>query len=207
MTTKSITSVTDGQKKQVRRFAEDALDRAIAEGVLDKDSIQKLIENGDDFQERILAAVRELSLSNLFADEETESSYGYLSGYKPKGMTEQTNRLRQLIPGIGFANEKLVEQPLPPNAEGYFAISRWQSVAPTYGQALQKMFDLIKQTRDGKFYDYREGKLGADRLRLVPKTQKALEKLGKEQEGFDILVAPCQFGFRHRGRSVRRARE
>ena len=45
----SITTVTDGQKKQVRRFAEDAVDRAIAEGLLDKDSIQKLIENGDEF--------------------------------------------------------------------------------------------------------------------------------------------------------------
>ncbi|MEK7179337.1 MAG: hypothetical protein AAB727_03745, partial [Patescibacteria group bacterium] len=45
-----ITTVTDGQKKQVRRLMEDAMDRVIAEGLLDKDGIQKLIENGDEFQ-------------------------------------------------------------------------------------------------------------------------------------------------------------
>jgi hypothetical protein len=36
---------------------------------------------------------------------------------------------------------------------------------------------------------------------------KAFQKLGNEQKGHDILIVPCQFGLRHRGRSVRRARE
>ncbi len=31
--------------------------------------------------------------------------------------------------------------------------------------------------------------------------------LGEAQKGFDTLVVPAQFGIRHRGRSVRRARE
>jgi len=31
--------------------------------------------------------------------------------------------------------------------------------------------------------------------------------LGNQQTGFDILVVAAQFGLRHRGRSVRRARE
>ena len=67
-----ITTVTDGQKKQVKRFAEDAVDRAIAEGLLDKDGIQKLIENGDEFQARIVTGIKELSVSNQFADEEVQ---------------------------------------------------------------------------------------------------------------------------------------
>ena len=33
------------------------------------------------------------------------------------------------------------------------------------------------------------------------------QKLGDEQKDFDILVVPAQFGLRHKGRSVRRARE
>lgn len=200
-----ITTVTDGQKKQVKRFAEDAVDRAIAEGLLDKDGIQKLIKNGDEFQARIITGIKELSVSNQFADEEVESSYAYPKGYKVKGIAEQTNILRQLFPGIGFADEKLAEQPLPPNAEGWFAIPKWQTLAPTYGEAVEKVLAMIGSKRT--FYNYRKGQTGPEYLRQHAKTVKMFQKLGDEQKDFDILVVPTQFGLRHRGHSVRRARE
>src|SRR3989344_3454395 len=200
-----ITTVTDGQKKQVKRFAEDAVDRAIAEGLLDKDGIQKLIENCDEFQARIVTGIKELSVSNQFANEEVQSSYAYPKGDKVKGITEQTNILRQLFPGIGFADEKLAEQPLPPNAEGWFAIPKWQTLAPTYGEAVEKVLAMIASKR--KFYNYRDGQLGAEYLRQHAKTVKMFQKLGDEQKDHDILVVPCQFGLRHKGRSIRRDRE
>ncbi len=142
------------------------MDRAIVGGLFDKDSIQKLIENGDEFQIDIIASIKKHSVSNQFADEEVKSNYGYLSGYKPKGITEQISILRQFFPGFGSADEKLAEQPLPSNAEGYFAILRWQSVGKTYGEATQKMFDAIKKQRKGSFYNYREGGIGEKYLRL-----------------------------------------
>lgn len=208
MTMATLITVTDGQKKQAKRFAEDAVDRAIAEGFLDKDSIQKLIENGNEFQADITASIKKHSLSNQFADEERDSDYGYLSGYrKPKGIKEQANILRQLIPGIGLINEKIAEQSLPANAEGWFAIPRWQLVAKTYNEAVQKVLDLIKQQRKGKFYNWRESRIGEQYLRQHERTVKNLEALGETQKGYDILVVAAQFGIRHRGRSVRRARE
>jgi hypothetical protein len=146
-------------------------------------------------------------VSNQFSDEEVESSYVYPTGYKVKGITAQVNVLRQLIPDIGFANEKLAEQPLPANAEGWFAIPRWQSVAKTYNEAVQKVLDLIKKQRNGNFYNYREGRLGAQYLRQHERTVKKLETLTEQQKDCDILVVAAQFGLRHRGRSVRRARE
>lgn len=205
MTTQSITSITDGQRKQYKRFVEDAADKVLAEAGIDKDGLQKLIENGDDFQSRIMVAVRELSVSNQYADEEVQSSYAYPKGYKVKGITEQTNILRQLFPGIGFADEKIAEQPLPPNAEGWFAIPKWETLAPTYGEAVEKVFAMIASKR--KFYNYRDGQLGAEYLRQHAKTVKMFQKLGDEQKDHDILVVPAQFGLRHKGRSVRRARE
>lgn len=200
-----ITTISDGQKKQVKRFAEDAIDRAITDGVLDKDGIQKLIENGDEFQADIIASITEHSLSNQFADEEAQSSYAYPKGYKVKGITEQTNILRQLFPGIGYADEKITDQPLSPYAEGWFAIPKWQTLAPTYGEAVLKVFAMIASKR--KFCNYREGQLGAEYLQQHQKTVKMFQKLDDEQKNFNILVVPAQFGLRHKGRSVRRARE
>ena len=204
----SITNITNGQKKQYLRFVEDAAERALTEVGLDKDGIQKLIENGDEFQADIVASIGKRSISNQFADEEVESSFGYLSGYKkPKSITEQTSILRQLFPGIGFADEKFAGQPLPPNTEGWFAIPKWETMAATYGEAVEKVFNMIKKTRNGKFCNYRDGKLGSRYLRQSAKSVKAFQKLGLEQKDHDILVVAAQFGLRHRGRSTRRARE
>ncbi len=203
----TIQSITSGQEKQFKRFVEDAAEKALKEVGLDKDGLQKLIENGDEFQADIVASIKKYSVSNQFADEERESDYMYPEGYKVKRITTQTNILRQLIPGIGFADEKLAEQPLPPNAEGWFAIPRWQKVAKTYGEAVEKVLKLIRQQHKGKFYNWREGKLGEQYLRQHERTAKKLQVLGYQQKDYDILVVPAQFGLRHRGRSVRRARE
>ena len=146
-------------------------------------------------------------MSNLYAEEEAGSSYGYLSGYLPKGTPWQIQRLRELFPWLGGANEKLAEGALPENAEGWFAIPRWKKVGSTYGEALQKVLNLIEQTRNGAFYNYREGQLGSNQLCQSTKQVAMFQKLGDEQNGHDILMVPAQFGIRHRGRSVRRARE
>lgn len=146
-------------------------------------------------------------LTDKYKNEEVSSKYGYLSGYrKPKDVTAQTNKLRELFPGVGFADEKMA-RPDVANAEGYFAIPRWQSIAPTYGEAVEIVLDALKKAYRGKFYNYRENQLGPDQLRQSAKSVAFWEQIGEQQKGFDILLIPAQFGIRHRGRSVRRARE
>ena len=68
------------------------------------------------------------------------------------------------------------------------------NVAATYGEAVQKVLELIKKTRDGKFYNYREGQLGPRYLRQSAKSAKMFQKFGEEQKDHDILVIPAQFG-------------
>lgn len=143
--------------------------------------------------------------SNQFADEEVQSDYEYPKDYKVKGITEQTNILRQLFPDIGFADEKIAEQPLPTNAEGWFAIPKWQMLASTYSEAVKKVLAMIASHR--KFCNNLDDQLEADCLRQHTKTVNMFQKLDDEQKDFDILVIPAQFGLRHKGRSVRRARE
>ena len=206
MTTLSITS---GQVRQILRFGSDAIEKILEELGLDKNGAQRVIEHGDDFSSAIRAAtsasLKNLSVSDRFKEEEIESSYAYPSDYKVKGITEQTNILRGSFPDIGYAHEYIANKPLPPNAEGWFVIPRWEKIAPTYCEAVKKVLAIIGSKR--KFYNYREGQSGPQYLRQHARTVKMFQRLGDEQKDYDILIVPAQFGLRHRGRSVRRARE
>ena len=208
-----VIPATAGQLKQINRLVADAVEKIVTKLGLDKDGAQRVIEHGDELVGNVgtatLAMLKDLSVSDKYKNEEVNSNYGYLSGYKkPKGITEQRNILRQLFPGIGFADEKLAERKVPKGADnGWFAIPKWQSLAPTYGEAVQLVLNKLKETRNGGFYNYREGELGPDQLRQSAKTTSVFQKLGDEQKDHDILVVAAQFGLQHRGCSVRRVRE
>jgi hypothetical protein len=227
MTTITQEKVTDGQIKQITRVATDAADKAVTDyfkgASVSKDGDQRVLAN-PDFAVRIrevaILALADMSVTDKFKDEEVKSSYGYLSGYKPKGLTEQCNRLRELFSGVGYPNQDLFAQiekgeaVLPDGAEGWFAIPNvWGSVETfrLFGGGdsfvLQKVLDTIKQTRSGKFYNYRDGELDGDHFRQSTKTEQFFIALSEAQGNPDILIVAPQFGLRHRGRSVRRARE
>ncbi|HNV97340.1 MAG TPA: hypothetical protein PKL13_03420 [bacterium] len=174
---------------------------------LDKYQAQRFNENCGAFQKEVAELIRKYSIINQHVDEEMDSNYGYLSGYKPKNIIEQIDILCQLFPGIDCSHETFVENQLPHNAEGWFAIPRWQKIAPTYGEAVQKVLDIIRNVRNGAFYNYYEGKLGSQYLRQSQKSIEAFQKFFDDQGGRDILVIPAQLGLRHRGRSFRRALE
>lgn len=208
----TITQATSGQQKQIIRFGSDAIEKVLEELGLDSVGAQRVIEHGDEFaramREAAITSLKDLSVTDRYKNEEVKSNYGYLSGYeKPKTITEQCNILRQIFPGVGYADESLAEGELPKHAEGWFAIPKWQTIAPTYAEAVQKVLDAIKEARNGKFYNYREGQIVSERLRQSAKTEAVFQKLAESQKDHNILVVPAQFGIRHRGRSVRRARE
>jgi hypothetical protein len=209
--------ITSNQRKQIVRFVEDGIDAMN----LEKDGAQRLIENGGEFQTDLKKLVERFSITNQYANEEFSSSYGYLSGYKPidrkcsfEEVLQDLNRQAEVIsklfalkPSFDAEWTRKAWANLPEGVEKLFLIPNYEKVAPTYGEAVQKVLDLIKQTRNGAFYNYREGELGADQLRQSQKSTMMFQKLGDEQKEHDILVVPAQFGIRHRGRSVRRARE
>ena len=155
--------------------------------------------------------------TSKFANEEVVISYGYLSGYKPKDFTEQTNCLRELFPGIGYANQDLLTQikrkeiALPRQAEGWFAIPNWMKnqhlFGVTYSAALQKVLDILKQKHNGNLSNYVDSGIDEKHIRQSARTQKFFQNLLGEQGNPDILIVPAQFGTLHRGRSVYRARK
>ncbi len=214
MSTSITSSMTGGQKKQYERLVEDAgkhgMELALEKVETDSAGWQRVIEFGDELKlaiaEVIVSTTRRLSISNEFADEETESTYGYLSGYKPKTVAEQLAALYKPFPHLVTANDQLANNPLPAGAEGWFVIPRWELIAPTYGAAVEQVLGLIKKARKGKFTNYQEGELGDKQLRISSRTAMMFQRLAEQQPGNDLLVVPAQFGLRYRGKSVRRSR-
>ena len=215
--------ITDGQKKLITRIIGDVADSDPVQealNALSKKGAERLKGNPEfakSLRQFAIEKMHEFGVVNEYADEEVESEYGYLSGYKkPVDLYEQCGKLRELFPGLGFANQDLQiridkgEIKLPANAEGWFAIPNWRKnpdiFGSTYSQAVQKVLDTIKKTRDGAFYNYRNGEVDEKHLRQSARSEQFWGELAKAQGDADILILAAQFGIRHRGRSVRRAR-
>lgn len=165
MTIRSITSITDGQKKQYFRFVEDAAEKALKEVGLDKDGIQKLIEKGDEFQARIVTGIRELSVSNQSADEEVESSYAP-PGYKLKDATVR------LADGVLFQELEGEAVLLSTRNSQYYGLNElgariWQGL--TAGQSMAQVLSGIMIE-----YQVDEERLVSDVTRFLT----TLEKIG-----------------------------
>ncbi len=128
----------------------------------------------------------------------------YPDTYTLRPLAEQQAVLLKHFPQLKKMNVKLPEP--PDGAEGYFAIPRWQRIAPTYGQALSRVFAALAKSRGGDFHDYRNGKLGARFLRQEKHSKSGWDRLAARQRG-DIVAVPAQFGQRYRGKSANDARK
>jgi hypothetical protein len=173
---------------------------------LGKEAAQRVHMRGNELAAGIAKLIAELSVSDQYADEEVETSYNYPPQYRVKPLAEQIETLVKLFnldgtKAYAYASNLPV---LPEGAEGWFAVPRFEAVGNTYGDAVEKVIGLIAKSR--KLKNWREGQLHERYLRQSERTQWMMAKLVEGQEG-DILVIPAQFGFRHRGKSVRRVRE
>lgn len=176
------------------------------------------VNDAAGLKDLIAGFIEENRHTDKFKDEEVESSYGYLSGYKrPKGLIQQSNDLQILFPGgIGMMNQDMLGKiereklPLPEHTDDWFAIPNWikhpKIFGTSYAQAVQTVLDKIKETR-GRFYNWREGQINDKQLRQTSRSVEFWKRLSEAQGDPDILIVAAQFGLRHRGRSVRRARE
>ena len=147
-----------------------------------------------------------VTTSPFFANEEVASSYGYPQWYTVKPICEQLVALAKHFPGLNASPVLACSKELPglpQGAEGWFAVPKFEKVAKTYNEAVEKVLDLIGKTRT--FSNYRKGNLGEKYLKLSERTAVALQMLGEKQQG-DFLLIPAQFGLAWRGWSVRKVR-
>jgi hypothetical protein len=116
----------------------------------------------------------------------------------------QVTELRKLFPSLGSCHEKLAHRQLLEGAEAWFAIPRWQALAPTYNEAVEMLLGVLASKR--RFSNRIAGRLGEIYLRQIERSKLAESILADQQQGNDILVVAAQAGMLHRGSSARRTR-
>ncbi|OHA17076.1 MAG: hypothetical protein A3G52_01560 [Candidatus Taylorbacteria bacterium RIFCSPLOWO2_12_FULL_43_20] len=184
---------------------------------LDDSRAQRLNERGDELKTGISKLIAELSVSDRYADEEVQSNYTYPREYDgPKPIEEQVKALAEIL-NLDSSNaleyaKNLPE--LPAGAEGWFAIPssnglkklfpQIENDADRYCAGVRLVHEKIAASR--KFYNWSDRQITPNRLRVHARTAHALDLVAENQHG-DILIVAEQLGMRHRGRSVRRARE
>ena len=181
------------------------IERRLMEGTLDPSFVARNLQSIVESQEVVLAPAMAAACP-FYANEEVQSNYGYPQGYAVKPLADQLVALSKHFPNLDASSalNSSKELPiLPPGAEGWFAVPKFEKVGKNYNHAVEQVLDIIGKTRT--LYNYRKGQLGEKYLRLSERTAVALQMLGEKQKG-DFLLIPAQFGFSHRGRSVRRAR-
>ncbi len=170
--------------------------------------------------------IAENRLADQFKGEEVPSAYTYPKEYRgPKPIEEQIEALAAIFnlnPASALEYAKhlpALDSFVPADAlkwTGWFAIPSPVALAKKhfpeatepaeqYCRAIQLIHKKIAASRP--FYNYREGEIAPNQLRLHARTAHALDVIAEMQNGGDILIVAAQLGMRHRGRSVRRARE
>jgi hypothetical protein len=203
-------NTTSEQQESLRKFLGEAvaaasksaiekLDRQTAQLVLDKHARLKA-----EFTKSVTDIVLRHIVSDKYKDEETASNREYPPTYRVRPIEAQVTVLRKCFPSLGSCLERIGRRPLPEGAEAWFAIPRWQAIAPTYNEALEVVLDIIERQR--KFANRVKGRLSEAYLRQAERSDRALAILSEQQPGNDIQVVAAQLGRLHRGCSARRTR-
>ncbi|MGD0095461.1 MAG: hypothetical protein ABSB60_03140 [Terracidiphilus sp.] len=203
-------NTTEQQNARLQEFLGAAVQTAYLAAIqqLDRHSAQSVLESGKALKSEVADTLVEIiqrhTASDKYLDEEVGSNRVYPSTYRVRPIEAQVTELRRLFPSLGACQEKLARKPLLEGAEAWFAIPRWEVLAPTYNEAVEMVLDVLGKRR--KFQNRIAGRLGPTYLRQSERSKLATGLLADQQQGNDILVLAAQAGMRHRGCSARRAR-
>ena len=230
MTTRKEALITSKQTDAVVILATQAVKNAIRKVSPSKDGTQTgILGDGAEFKTRLEEAsmmiIADLTISNKYESEEVTSTYGYLSGYREgddftlfeniADLEKELVTLKKLFPELRkldvdrkYLARIASGEVTPPNgvAGRWTLVVPWNLVADTYGAAVERAMELLNKDRKGKFENLRAGQLGADQLKKSARSTSMFDEVSTSQEG-EIKIVWMQFGLRHAGRSIRRARE
>jgi hypothetical protein len=203
-------NTTDQQNRQLQEFLGEAVQEAYRTAIeqLDQQSAQVVLDMSKKLKPEVASLIADVihrhTVSDKYKDEEVGSNRVYPPTYRVRPVEAQVTELRKLFPQLGSCMEKLARRPLPEGAEAWFAIPRWEALAPTYNEAVELVLSTLATKR--KFQNRIVGRMGPTYLRQSERSKLAKKILADQQSGNDILVVAVQAGLLHRGCSARRAR-
>jgi hypothetical protein len=203
-------NTTEQQNRMLQQFLGDAIQEAYRTAIeqLDQQSAQAVLDMNrklkTEVANRVVEIIHRLTMSDKFKDEEVGSNRVYPPAYRVRPVEAQVTELKKLFPALGSCQERLARKTLPQGAEAWFAIPRWQALAPTYNQAVALLIEVLATKR--KLSNRIVGKLSEQFLRQSERSKLAEKILADQQQGNDLLVVAAQAGMLHRGSSARRTR-
>jgi hypothetical protein len=203
-------NTTEIQKSQLRIALTQAVEKACRTAMdqLDRQAIQMVLESDAALQAEVMdlvvGIIERHTVSDKYKEEQSPSERSYPATYRVRPIEAQVTELRRLFPKLGSCLEKIGRRPLPDDAEGWFAIPRWQALASTYNDAVKMVLEALGKRR--KFANRIIGRLGPVYLRQSERSKLAENILADQQQGQDFFVFAAQAGMLHRGSSARRAR-
>lgn len=218
MTAKKLITSDDPKGRQTTDLFRGAYNKA----QLTEEQAQRLNENrGGEFTTELLQLIQKHSTTNQYANEVVFSNYTYPKEYKgPKPIAEQVQTIASMF-GLDPTQALEFAKNLPTLPEGdegwfgWFAIPKVSAVAkkhfPAIADKAEQYCEAVKlvhtKLADSRsFTNYRNGEIVPSKVRQHAHTVNFMEQVEAEQQG-DILIIAVQYGMRHRGKSVRRARE
>ncbi|MFA5736964.1 MAG: hypothetical protein WC893_02310 [Candidatus Paceibacterota bacterium] len=96
-----------------------------------------------------------------------------------KTLGEQVRILKSYFPWLETVEKRETNHPLPLDADGWFAIPRWQSFGASYSEAVERILESLARAQ--KFQK---------KCQLTGLRPRQLEQIGNH----DILVIPDTFG-------------
>jgi len=203
-------NTTDEQNRKIQEFLGEAVLEAYRTAIeqLDQGRAKVVLEMEKKIRPEIVSQIIETihrhTISDKFKDEQVPSDRIYPPSYRVRPVEAQVTELRKAFPKLGSCLEKIARRDLPEGAEDWFAIPRWDALAPTYNEAVELVMGVLSKRR--KFQNRISDKMGPTYLRQTERSKLASKILADQQAGNDILVVALQAGIRYRGCSARRAR-
>jgi len=203
-------NTTEQQNRMLQEFLGEAVKTAYQTAIehLDQQSAQAVLDMDKKLKREVADLVVEIiqrhTVSDKYKDEEVSSNRVYPPTYRVRPVEAQVTELRKLFPSLGSCQERLARRTVPEDAEAWFAIPRWQALAPTYSEAVEMVLGVLATKR--RFSNRIVGRLGEKFLRQSERTKLAEKILADQQQGCDLLVIAAQAGLLHRGSSARRTR-
>jgi hypothetical protein len=118
----------------------------IALDQLDTNRAQVVLDLNQQVQAEVIDSIVDIihqyTISDKFKVEQVPSDRTYPSKYQVRPVEAQVTELRKVFPSLGSCMEKLGRKPPLEGAEAWFAIPRWQALAPTYMKQSRRCLEL-----------------------------------------------------------------